>query len=379
MLGISMNATKPLLKCAACQAESPADALFCQRCTAPLAVAGLQEFDAEDFQLCQRALLEVLAETAGVTPAPTADEELWRAYLSAFWLRPETALILYAEALALRAIGTPDSVPWLDLGCGDGVHAALCAGWRFKADFDVFQSLDLASRDIYNAWDPTAFSCSTVTRGRRIEFGVDIKPTAVSRAAALGVFGRVFCGDATALDLEDGSVGVIYSNMLRDLGAPLGAALNQCRRVLRDDGVLLLSAMTPDYSRNLYFAPTARKAEASGRTKQAQRLLRLDRGRSVFCQRQLSVPQWQELLEGCGLTLEEARPIVGSRVIRFWDVGLRPFSLPLLRQRGLWLNAGILATVKDSLLGAMAQLLAPLAGGILDGEPCMHLLVVRKK
>jgi SAM-dependent methyltransferase len=307
------------------------------------------------------------------------NHELWDAYLAAFWLRPETALILYAEAMAIRSLHLDPQGPWLDLGCGDGIHAALYSGWRFDPEFDAFSCLDLGAADIYNRFDPAEFSARVQRSGRQIEYGIDIKPTAVARAKALGVFENIRQADATALPLADESVGVIFSNMLRDLGEPLGAALGECRRVLREDGVLLLSAMTPAYARHLYFAPAARLAEKAGDAVSAAELLRLDRGRSVFCQRQLSIEQWRDLLKGAGLRLASTRSIVGPAIIRFWDVGLRPFAHALLAQRQVWLDAGVLGVVKRSLLSGMNYMLTPLLESLTRDTACMQLLEVRKE
>jgi len=368
--------------CSACGQPNAPASLFCTRCTAPLSVAALQDLDDADLSLCRSALFQILADVTG-SPASQADashdRSLWESYLSAFWLRPETALILYAEAMAVRSINDRTLAPWLDLGCGDGVHAALTAGWTFDPYFDAFQSLDLAAKDIYHHWNPDHFDAKIVNRGRTIDHGIDIKPTAVARAGALGVFGRVGCADARALPLADESVGTIFSNMLRDLGDPLPAALRECRRVLKPGGLLLLSAMTPLYASSLHFVPAAREAEAAGNPELARRLLRLDRGRSVFCQRQLSLPQWQALFGECGLQLVEALPIVSPAVIRFWDVGLRPFSPALLRQRQAWGDAGVLSAFKPAAVKFISAQLDPLLRQLNSGNThCMNLLVVTR-
>jgi SAM-dependent methyltransferase len=367
--------------CPVCGHENPPAALFCVRCTSPVAVVPLHEFDDRDHRRCLAALFEVLsAEStrAMVSTGLVADPELWSAYLGAFWLRPETALVLYGEALVIHSLKLESSRPWLDLGCGDGIHAALYSGWRFDPAFDAFSCLDLAAPDMYNRFDPAEFSASVVKSGRKIEHGIDIKHTATARAAALGVFADVRQADATALPLADKSVGVIFSNMLRDLGDPLPAALAECRRVLRDNGTLLLSTMTPFYAQNLYFAPTAHRAEVEGEHEAAKRLLKLDRGRSIFCQRQLNQEQWAELLAKAGLSLHATHPCVGESVIKFWDIGLRPFIHQLLAQREIWRSAGVLSTVKASLLAGLQYLLAPLASSVSSGLPMIELLEIRK-
>ena len=167
--------------------------------------------------------------------------------------------------------------------------------------------------------------------------------------------------------------------MLRDLGDPLAAALDECRRVLRDDGRLLLSAMTPAYPQSLYFASAARQAADGQDMELAGELLRLDRGRSVFCQRQLTVEQWDELLAPHGLTIDAVRPITGALAMRFWDVGLRPFTATLLRCGTRWVQTGALGQVKALAIPLMHRLFGPLLERLHDGVACMHLLSVRKR
>src|SRR5665213_2351831 len=368
-------------QCSACGASNDSASLFCLRCTAPMAVVSLGDLTDNDHRACLAALFDTLADglknASANTPA-IADPDLWRAYLSAFWLRPETALILYAEALAIHSVGERAARPWLDLGCGDGIHAGLYSGWRFETAFDAFQSLDLGAGDMYHHWAPEQFSVMMSERGRMIAHGIDIKQTAVERAKALGVFGAVQRADATQLPLPDKSVATIFSYMLRDLGEPLPGALDECRRVLRDDGVLLISTMTPAYARNLYFAPAAKEAMVAGDTKLLRQLLRLDRGRSVFCSPQLSQDDWRILLASHGFKLSNVRPIVGPGVIRFWDVGLRPFSIALLQQRQAWKDAGVLPLIKPGAVDFLARSLDSLARGLCIGEPCMNLLEVIK-
>jgi len=368
-----------MIRCGVCGYENSDTPLFCGRCTSPLNVIPLHQLGETEHRQCLAALFEILAEVSRNTVTRgEPDRDLWQSYLSAFWLRPETALILYAEAMAIKSLQLNSTGPWLDLGCGDGIHAAIYSRWRFDTSFDAFSSLDLSADDMYNRFDPSDFSATILRKGRAIDFGVDIKSTAVARAAALNVFTNVRQADATALPLGDRSLGVIFSNMLRDLGDPLLPALRECRRVLRDDGRLLLSAMTPEYANNLYFVPAARREEQGGNLNAAAQLLKLDRGRSVFCQQQLSVDQWSELLKTAGLRLISTRAIVGPSIIRFWDVGLRPFIHALLAQRQAWKSTGILAQVKQSLLPGLDYLLSPLLRSLTEGEPCMQLLELRK-
>lgn len=364
--------------CSVCGRSNRADAIFCDRCTYPLKVANLAGLTPAEKRLCLSKLFRELADATERpgTAAAEVDADLWLAYLSAFWLRPETAIIEYREAMAIRA--TRSNGPWLDLGCGDGIHAALYSGFRFEEGFDAFSGLDLGSSDFYNRFDRSTFSARQTRQGGRVEIGFDIKPTAIERSQALDVFDRVEVADATRLPLEDRSVATIFSNMLRDLGESLDAAVAECARVLRDDGQLLLSTMTPAYASSLVFAPAAREAEARGDRALAEQLLRLDRGRSVFCRQQLSVEQWNEKLAKHGLRVEASHTIITQEVTRLWDVGLRPFSLDLLSWRQA-IDRDSLLAVKRAAIPLLDHVLRPIVARAEVGEACMQLLVVRKE
>ena len=363
-------------RCVVCDRENRPDAIFCDRCTYPLRVANLADLSESEKRLCLARLFDELSNaTRDVSGADLLDVDLWHAYLSAFWLRPETAIIEYREAMALRTIAPPG--PWLDLGCGDGIHAGLYSGFQFDAGFDAFGGLDLSSSDFYNRFDPSQFRVRFERKASPVDIGLDIKPTAIARAKALGVFACVKVADATNLPLEARSIATIYSNMLRDLGESLDAALAECARVMRDDGQLILSAMTPAYASSLIFAPAALEAERIGDRPKAEQLLRLDRGRSVFCRQQLSIDQWNEKLARHLLRVDRVETIITQEITRLWDVGLRPFSLDLLRWRQS-IDGDSLLAVKRAAIALLDHVLRPIVSRASVGEPCMQMLVVRK-
>ena len=98
-----------------------------------------------------------------------------------------------------------------------------------------------------------------------------------------------------------------------------------------------------------------------------------------YGQRQLSVDQWRTLLAEAGLKLIDTIPIVSPAVIRFWDIGLRPFSPALLRQRQVWVESGSLGAIKAPAVEMISTQLEPLVEHLNEGPVhCMNLLVAGK-
>jgi malonyl-CoA O-methyltransferase len=62
---------------------------------------------------------------------------------------------------------------------------------------------------------------------------------------------RLVCADAEQLPLADASVDVIFSSLMLQWCTPPDRALAECRRVLRPEGLLLLSTLGPDTLREL--------------------------------------------------------------------------------------------------------------------------------
>jgi len=369
--------------CPACGQDNDADAVFCRKCIAPLRVKKLSDLDTNDLRLCAAALAETLRPSAAANQtcaeidAPTS--ALLDAYLNLYWLRPETALWQTLDARAVRRWQAEYLLaPVLDLGCGDGTHAATMFGTRFHESFDVFTSLHLDGADIFDAFDQAEYRPAITRRGEQIACGLDIRPNMVRRAAALEVYQDILVGDATDLPFPDACLQTVYSNVVRDFSdATCQAALREISRVLRPGGYLILPACTPTWRRSLYFYPRARAFAEAGDVSSSQRMAALDRGRSISFAQQKSPQQWSERLARHNLQIVEQQRTHSHEAARFWDVGLRPFVVPLLR----WINgldAQARLMVKRAFLHTLKEPLSRLLA-IAPAEDCPHVMYLVRK
>lgn len=334
----------------------------------------------EDIQTCLGALLDTLVEArramGGVGPS---DEGPFRAYLDAFWLRPETAVVQTLQARALsRYLDPPPASDFVDVGCGDGIHASLLFGWRFAEDFDAFQHLQPDAADIFDSRPQAGFAAPLVRPGTPVPLGVDIKASSVERTRALRTFAAVVRADATCLPIADGSIRTLHSNAIANLeDGVLDRSLRECARVLKPGGIALLASATESYPTALYYGPRSRAAAARGQMALASRLDSLDRGRSRGLLRARSEPEWRARLEQVGLVYEESVPCVPVPVLTFWDTGLRPFAPWLSR----WAQAGrgtpVGLALKRGVVHALGALLSPLLQESV-AAPTFRIVVARK-
>jgi hypothetical protein len=103
----------------------------------------------------------------------------------------------------------------------------------------------------------------------------------------------------------------------------------------------------------------------------------LDRGRSISFAQQISEQEWRRRLETFGLEIIARETTHSRETTRFWDVGLRPFAVPLLR----WVNgldARARLVVKRAFVQTLKKPLARLLS-IPPGGDCPHVTYLVRK
>lgn len=246
-------------------------------------------------------------------------------HLNVWWLRPESALWDAVASEAQRRVSLPS--PSLDFGCGNGLYSFIAAGGAFDPDYDWFRHAETGGfargRDIYDVPSRVDAGRHVARRPRRgFDFGFDHKANLLSQAARLGFYRELRRGDGNArLPFPDGSLRSVYCNMLYWLDDP-ASRFRELGRIVAPGGRVVLALQDPSFKRTCEsYQWRARKSE----------LLRmLNRGRAETHCWTATASQIKAFGRPAGLRLVDRVGYLCAPVLRFWDVGLRPLSPPLI-------------------------------------------------
>ncbi len=308
-----------------------------------------------------------------IDPAVASDgrsrASLLRAFLQAYWLRPENAMWMTLRSEALAACDMP--APAIDLGCGDGVFMFLHCGGRFEPDFDVFGAvgrLDEVARAHADMFDHVSedYAPQAVRRPQRtIDCGTDLKSSMLAKAKRLGLYGRFVMHDNNQpLPFDNESFRSMYCNAAYWV-ANIEGFLRELRRVVRCDGRVVLHVKTDamhDYTLEGFRAVLG------------DRFLDLiGRGRMDCWPSLTSRGDWERRFAAAGLRIESATPFATRTHAHIWDVGLRPLA-PMLVKMANALTAADRAAIKRDWVATLMDLTLPLCDAALnlsatDGEP----------
>jgi SAM-dependent methyltransferase len=302
--------------------------------------------------------------------------------LSAYWLRPETALW---RAIDIRAMVPFNfEAPSLDMGCGDGVFSFIRSGGRFSPEFDVFESVTSLDRyfekvDVFDSFDGFRTPNIIAPPSYRISVGFDHKPNLLKKAAALGLYESLAEGDGNrALPFETASFASVFSNVVYWLDEP-AHAMAEISRILKRGGrccLMLPNRTLRDFS--FYYRYCVR----TGNQKLAF-LEQLDRGRMTENVRHAKTAgEWTTIFESAGLAVELHRGHLSRTVVQIWDIGLRPL-FPILKKLTDRLTDRDRAAIKSEWISVFRHFLGPFVDldSTLDSadEPAFHCFILRKQ
>lgn len=373
-----MNTRITQVVCPICKTRTRASAYFCEQCRYPIGVKKLDASTAEEISLQLSNLAKVVAHEHRPLFRNRKTDDLFTELVSLYWLRPESALWRFLEMrIALRFKKKYLTYPLLDLGCGDGLWTALLFGAKVNKKYDAFEAVDLDESDVFNTYvrPPADF---LMVPPSPIGFGLDIKKSSVRKARALAVYDKVKVGDARELPFPDSSVNSVFSNMIDDIKAEdLQKVFTEAHRVLRKGGYMVFTTPNERFRKSLFYFNKARAYQKRGDAKNYALFSTLDRGRSEWEPRPLSL--WRTLFARTSFELIDHIKYADESVVQLWDTGLRPFFKQLMGARKALREQGMLLPAKEVAVEILKQWLWRYAKEETSRSGAFSMIVAKKR
>jgi len=243
-----------------------------------------------------------------------------REFLNVFWLRPESAMWRTIDCMKLDGIEFKS--PIIDVGCGDGIFSFIRACGEFGIGHDMFLSVDHNNIDIY---DSSSKNECDITKAPNyyIDVGLDHKQNLLDKATNTHLYKKLIRYDVNQkLPFDDGEFETIFCNMLYWIDY-CGDALMEFQRIISKNGSIVL--MLPDTKLKEYYVYNQYLNKGSKWAKL------IDGGRYSHVKHCHNYREWANMFNCAGLKIVHHDMLLSERLIKFWDVGLRPISRLLIK------------------------------------------------
>ncbi len=362
--------------CPICRKETPLENNFCLYCRYPISVKKINEFTKGELALYLSDFLEVIRDNKSFFNNKEL-EEIYTELIYLNWLRPESALFRFIEADVLLGFKEKYlNYPLLDLGCGDGLFISILFGARINKIYDAYESIDFSKTDIYDDYkkSPENF---LIEKSGRIGFGIDIKKNMVMKAKNLGTYDEVKLGDARALPFENNCVNSVFSNMIDDIKEEeLEQVFREANRILKKGGYFVFTTPTQRFREFLLYYNKAQESKKQGDMEKYKLFLELDRGRSEWEPKSLSL--WKELFKKTSFELVQYVEYGSKDMLQFWDTGFRPFFHYLMDVRNILKHNEMLLHAKGVFVEIMKNYLLKYAKNQISSEGAFSIIVAKK-
>ncbi|MCF8067738.1 MAG: class I SAM-dependent methyltransferase [Desulfobacterales bacterium] len=292
------------------------------------------------------------------------------------WLRPESAIFNFMQLKSLHKYRSYFHYPTLDMGCGNGLISSIFFGGKLNFDFDNYGSIDLSNTDVYNSHTGSNINILS-KKPSPIGYGIDIKVNSINNAKDLNVFDDLNVGDIRNLPFENNSVSTVFSNMIDDIkDDDLSQTFKEIYRVLRPDQYVIFTSPSEDYRNSLFYYPEIIRLIKADKADKAQQYKQYDRGRSHWLPRTTTF--WKDFLEVHSFKLEVCESFLDDRLLKIWDVGLRPFFPKLLEIRNEFNNNNMLRELKSVIVEIFENYFFNIVNKPLNNKSSFLIIIAKK-
>jgi len=298
-----------------------------------------------------------------------------RNFLNLYWIRPETALWRTLDVIQLRNIKFDK--PIIDLGCGDGNFSFTHHGGAFDYSFDVYKTMKTTKgffegKDIHNqAYEGKP----AITRKARmtVDVGLDWKENLLNKAENLFLYEKLIKHNLDKkIPFEDGKFETVFSNVFYWI-KNIKQLINESKRILSDSGKIVIFVPDKNLKKKLIFNEYLQHGYEWAKI--------LDRGiYQNITNHCYSYSEWQKIFSDSGLKIKEHQSYVSNKLVKFWSVGLRPYS-PYIIEMANKLDELDKVKIKKRLIKDLMPLFSSFIEYELEnrGPKSFHLFVLEKK
>jgi SAM-dependent methyltransferase len=286
--------------------------------------------------------------------SPDETQRVLKAFLNVYWLRPETAVWRARDVMELARFDL--KAPMLDLGSGDGIFSFIWMGGELGPDFDAFQTVEdtagfFQNRDIYDQVARELKPTVVTAPRRKIDVALDWKSNLLTKASWLGLYGSTVQHDANQpLPFPDASYNTIFCNIAYWI-ENLAGLLKEIGRVLRPGGQAILMVPNTAYQEYLVYNYWLQHGWEWAK--------KLDRGRYEQHPHVYSDAVWRKHFTDARLAVSSHTLHLSRTLVKFWDIGLRPLSPPLIRMANA-LDPKVRLAAKKEWIDILGELMMPL-------------------
>jgi SAM-dependent methyltransferase len=256
-------------------------------------------------------------------------DSIIKGFTDLYWLKPVDIVWDAVNAYLIKQSIKDDQV-LLDLGCGDGLYAALMFGGELPIDYDRFVSVIPENQAIGENQEGDIYSKpKPITRlqkmpSRRIDYGLELKNHHLEIARSLDIYDNLIEGRMEEFEMEDDLVDLVYSIFAFYWGDDLDAQIKEVHRVLKDDGEFIVNLPTE----HLYDMHLCKKMVDDPNISEELRTFydTMDGGRRHLTSRYgKSKDEWKDFFSDNSFEVTEIIPIVNEVMFTLQDISQRPF------------------------------------------------------
>ncbi len=301
-------------------------------------------------------------------------EKILKNFLNLYWLRPETAIWRTLDTLQIK--NRPFQSPILDAGCGDGSFTFTHFLGQTSSSFDVYTTIKntekyFHGKDIHNQTSSVKPKIIK-SANKKIDFGIDWKENLLDKAKNYKIYKKLVKHNLNKkFPFENDKFKTIFSNIIYWIDDP-EFSLSETFRILDKNGEVILFLPDEKFRKHLIFNQYIKNNFKWAKI--------LDRGIHDNVKHCYSHNEWKKIFNNTGFKIKFHSTHLSNNLIKFWSIGLRPYS-PFLIEMANKLEISEKVKIKKRLI----EELYPLFRSYIDYElisptknNCFHMYVLTK-